>query len=211
MWLFVVSYHVAQHDAAIHSCFRDMCSHASVTTDPYPRSSTHVRAANGRESRKCLGSFARRQRSQGVPLCDGVAAESERPDLSCSACAEPSVIGRVRTVQGSALPLCLHQQQHARERPPERAEPDSTEVALVESGDHLEPAPFGQRNDRSVHHPQPQIEILIGRMRQHAVVPQVSPFQLVVYEHVGSAEIVVTSAAQSAAKVTVRSLRPLAR
>jgi hypothetical protein len=32
-----------------------------------------------------------------------------------------------------------------------------------------------------------------------------------VYEHVGFAEIVVTLAAQSAAKVTVRSLRPLAR
>ena len=32
-----------------------------------------------------------------------------------------------------------------------------------------------------------------------------------VYEHVGSVETVVTSAAQSAAKATVRSLRPLAR
>jgi hypothetical protein len=32
-----------------------------------------------------------------------------------------------------------------------------------------------------------------------------------VYEHVGFVETVVTSAAQSAAKLTVRSLRPLAR
>jgi hypothetical protein len=41
--------------------------------------------------------------------------------------------------------------------------------------------------------------------------PSSQPLPNAVSEHVGSVETVVTSAAQSAAKVTVRSLRPLAR
>jgi hypothetical protein len=50
-----------------------------------------------------------------------------------------------------------------------------------------------------------------GRATSAVNGPSSQPLPNAVYEHVGSVETVVTSAAQSAAKVTVRSLRPLAR